>query len=92
MKSTFFLGYDVSGEEYIFEGESFPAQPDALAYARAFVPVAERLWAEGKWRPHPLRLEKGGLNGVLHGLQILREGKYSAEKLAYRVAETQWPV
>ena len=91
VKSTFFLGYDVSGEEYIFEGERFPARPDALAYAKEFMRIAEKLWAQGKWRPHPLRLEKGGLNGVIDGLRILREGRYSAEKLVYRVNETEWP-
>jgi hypothetical protein len=92
VNSTFFLGYDISGEDYIFEGEKFKANPDALAYAVAFFPVAERLWAEGKVKPHPQKLGPGGLGGVLEGLQILREGKYSGEKLVYSVGETVWPV
>lgn len=91
VQSTFFLGYDVSGEEYIFEGERFEAKPDALAYALAFCPIAEKLWADGKLKPHPQRVGKGGLQGVLEGLQILREGRYSGEKLVYRVEDTEWP-
>ncbi|KAF2099072.1 putative zinc-binding oxidoreductase ToxD [Rhizodiscina lignyota] len=91
VKSTFFLGYDISGEDYIFEGTKFEAKPDALAYAVGFFPIAEKLWAERKWKPHPQRLGPGGLQGVLEGLQILREGKYSGEKLVYRVEETVWP-
>lgn len=91
MTSTFFLGYDVSGEEYIFEGEKFPANPDAHTYALEFLPIAEKLWAEGRLKPHPQRVEADGLNGALQGLQIMRDGKYSGEKLVYRVEETTWP-
>lgn len=34
---------------------------------------------------HPPKLGKGGLEGVLDGLQQLREGKVSGMKLVYRV-------
>jgi hypothetical protein len=91
VESRFFLGYDVTGEEYSFEGERFSADYCALAYASKFIPVAEKIWAEGKLQLHPQRVEAGGLNGALDGFQIMREGKYSGEKLVYRVDETSWP-
>ena len=91
VKSTFFLGYSLSGEEYIFEGETYPAVPEDYVHGVKFVSIAERLWAEGKWKPHPQRIESGGLSGISDGLQQMREGKYSGEKLVYRVDETKWP-
>ena len=92
MKSTFFLGYSMSGESYIFEGEKYPAQPEAYEFAMKFMGVAERLWAEGKWQPHPQRVEPGGLLGAIAGMQRMREGRGpSGEKLVYRIDDTTWP-
>ncbi|ETN39312.1 uncharacterized protein HMPREF1541_05535 [Cyphellophora europaea CBS 101466] len=92
VETTFFLGYSVSGEAYIFEGESFEADPDLFEHGVRFVEATEAIWSQGKFVTHPVRLEKGGLRGALEeGLQILREGRYSGEKLVYRVEETDWP-
>lgn len=90
IKSNFFLGYSMSGEEYIFERGTYPASPGDFEFGVKFASVAEELWAQGKWKPHPQRLEKAGLSGIPHGLQQMREGKYSGEKLVYRVEETTW--
>lgn len=58
-----------------------------------FVEVAERLWREERVVEHPQRMEGGGLRGLLDvGMGVMREGKYSAEKLVYRVEETEWVV
>ncbi|KAF2152779.1 putative zinc-binding oxidoreductase ToxD [Myriangium duriaei CBS 260.36] len=90
VESSFFLGYDVSGEDFIFEAETYSANPEAAAYATKFMPIAEKLWNEGKLKPLPQRIGPGGFQGVLDGLQVLREGKYSGEKLVYRTEETVW--
>lgn len=37
---------------------------------------------------HPPRVGRGGLQGVLDGLEQLKEGKISGVKLVYRVDET----
>jgi hypothetical protein len=93
VESTYFLGYSVSGEDYIFEGEHYKADQEFFEHGIEFAKIAESLWKEGEFVPHPQRLEKGGLNGILEsGLQIMRDGKYSAEKLVYRVDESAWPV
>lgn len=91
VKSIFFLGYSLSGEEYIFEGERYEAQPEDFVFGAKFADIAERLWAEGKWKAHPQRVGNRGLLGVTDGMQEMREGKVSGEKLVYRINETILP-
>ena len=89
--TTFFLGYSISGEAYIFEGESYEAQSADFAFAKRFMPVAEQLWAEGKLEPHPRRVGEGGLQGAVEGMREMKEGRVSGFKLVYRVDDTVWP-
>lgn len=91
VESIFFLGYDMSGEAYIFEGESYPAKPEALEFGRRWYAVAEELWASGKWRNHRQKVGEDGLMGVLDGMEKMRQGLVSGEKLVYLVDETAWP-
>lgn len=56
-----------------------------------FLSIAEKLWEEGKWKPHPTRVGSGGLIGVLGGMKEMKEGKVSGEKLVYLVDETKLP-
>jgi NADPH:quinone reductase-like Zn-dependent oxidoreductase len=88
VESIFFLAYGASGEGYIFEGEHYPAEPTYHAHVREFAAVAKKLWAEGKLREHPLRLEQGGLQGAIEGMRVMKEGRYSGEKLVYRIEDT----
>lgn len=89
--SSFFLGYSVTGEKYIFEEEHHDADPEFFSHGVRFAQVVDELWAQGHFRPHRQRLEERGLNGILeNGLQTMRDGKYSAEKLVYRVDDTEW--
>lgn len=48
--------------------------------------MAEKLFAQGKLKPHPQMVGDGGLKGVFDGLQKMREGKVSGQKLVYRVS------
>ena len=91
VESTFFLGYGISGESYIFEGDNYEARPQDFAFASEFLELAERLWAEGKFQTHPQRVGPGGLLGAVSGMQQMREAKVSGEKLVYRIEETAWP-
>lgn len=79
VESIFFLEYDMSGELYKFEGTTYEARPEALAFGRESYKTAERLWAEGKWEPHPQRVGSGVLLGVLDGMQEMREGLVSGQ-------------
>lgn len=48
-----------------------------------------RLLEDGRLKPHPYEVIPGGLDGVLTGLQKLRDGKASAVKYVYRIEETK---
>lgn len=91
VKSIFFLGYNLSGEEYVFEGERYPPSPGDFHFGKKFTALVERLWMEGRWKTHPVCLGSDGLVGVLGGMKQMKEGKVSGEKLVYRVDETEWP-
>lgn len=62
-------------------------------FAKRWAGVCERLLGEGRVKAHPVRVEregerekgKGGLEGVLEGLERLRRGEVSGEKLVYLV-------
>ena len=47
-----------------------------------------RLLEDGRLKGHPYEVIPGGLNGVLIGLQKLRDGKASGIKDVYRIEET----
>ncbi|KAI0543588.1 putative alcohol dehydrogenase [Xylaria curta] len=46
----------------------------------------QQLLNEDKLRSHPVRLEDGGLSGLLNGIEILRKGGVSGQKLVYSLA------
>ncbi|KAF2819228.1 putative alcohol dehydrogenase [Ophiobolus disseminans] len=47
--------------------------------------VIERLLLEGKIRPHPVRVESGGYEGLIRGVSIIRKGELSGQKLVYNL-------
>lgn len=53
-----------------------------------YVDVLAKMLATGKIKPNPVHVLPGGLAGVKDGLQYMQEGKVSAQKLTYRIADT----
>lgn len=51
-------------------------------------PLLEKLLAEGKVKPHPVRMLPKGLEGIEEGLVQLRDMKVSGCKLVARIGET----
>ena len=49
------------------------------------MPKIEALVNSGKVKPNPVKFWPGGLEAVSEGLQYMREGKVSGEKIVYRV-------
>ena len=88
VKDRFTLAYTVIGEGFDFGPNPFPAKPEDKAFAEGFLPIAEKILADGKFKVHPPKVLPGGLKGVLEGLQAMKEGKVSGEKLVYNVADT----
>ena len=81
-------GYTVFGEAFDKLGAHVPAKPKDFEHAKMFWKLTEALFEQGKLKPHPARVGKGGLLGVFDGLQEMREGKVSGVKLVYRVEDT----
>ena len=50
--------------------------------------ITEKLLAEGKMKPHAEKVGKEGLEGALKGLEDMKAGKVSANKLVYLTADT----
>jgi NADPH:quinone reductase-like Zn-dependent oxidoreductase len=84
------MGYTINGEPFKMgpNGDLNPARPDDFDFGGEFWSIAEDLMAQGKIRAHKPTVGKDGLNGVLEGLQSMREGKISGTKLVYRIADT----
>lgn len=81
------LAYTVMGEPFDM-GTSFPAKPQDKEFAERFIVIAEKLLSEKKVQVHPIKVLQGGLGGVVSGLQSMKEGKVSGEKLVYNIADT----
>lgn len=73
--------------DYNSEAKQVPGNPEHLVWMKKWIPVAERLLHEGKWRPHRQDIREGGFEGILQGLEDLKNGKISGVKVVYRVAE-----
>jgi NADPH:quinone reductase-like Zn-dependent oxidoreductase len=54
-------------------------------FAVKWFKTAQRLLDEGKLKMHPVRLMPGGFQGVLDGMDLLRNKQISGEKLVYRL-------
>lgn len=83
------LGYTFIGEHFKWAGGmDMPAQPEDFEFGKKFWELATKLVASQQITMHPAKVGKGGLVGVLDGLEQLRQGKVSGVKLVYRVADT----
>jgi len=83
------LGYTSFGEDFKMgpQGNLIPAKPEDFEFAKMFWELSRKLLAEGKIKVHPPTVGKG-LEGVLDGLQKMREGKVSGTKLVYTISES----
>jgi NADPH:quinone reductase-like Zn-dependent oxidoreductase len=64
-------------------GEDASRRDFAYAYYRLF----GKWMKEGRFAPHPYEVVPGGLEAVVGGLMRLKEGKVSAKKLIFKVAD-----
>ncbi|KAA8576457.1 hypothetical protein EYC84_006576 [Monilinia fructicola] len=79
------LGYTAVGEYFKFGPADFPAKPEDFEFAKTFWEIAKGLLADGKVKVHNIAVNKygEGFEGILNGLQAMKEGKVSGEKLVY---------
>ena len=79
------VGYDFLGEEWEFMGAKHPMDLQSFERSKKWMAVAEKLLAAGLFRPHPVDVQEGGLEGIGEGLKKLKAGKASGKKLVYLV-------
>lgn len=77
------MAFTAVGEAFEIGGQQVPAIPDDHAFAVQFTRLAQDLLSKNALKVHPVSIQQGGLDGVLEGLQELREGKVSGVKLVY---------
>ncbi|CZR61994.1 related to zinc-binding oxidoreductase ToxD [Phialocephala subalpina] len=87
VENIFFLGYTMSGEAFEIEGEKWDAVPEDYELGKKFISFSEKLLEEGVVRGHPVRMLEGGLEGILGGMEELKQGRVSGVKLVARVGE-----
>ncbi|PLN79353.1 hypothetical protein BDW42DRAFT_186747 [Aspergillus taichungensis] len=79
VNSRLTMGYTAIGKELRYKHMVFEASAEDVAFSKRFWALAEGLLAEGK----------GGLRGVMEGLEEMRAGRVSGVKLVYNVGETE---
>ena len=80
------LLYTALGREFTMRGNLYAESPEDHAHMAQFLTKTPELVAAGKVRPNPIKLWKGGLDAIPEGLQYMREGRNSGEKIVYRIA------
>ena len=83
--NNFTVAYTALGERFFFGPIEYPPNQTDFDFAVKFVTIARDLLAQGKFRVHEPDVREGGLEGILHGLQEIREKKVHGKKLVYRV-------
>lgn len=68
--------------------EDIGLESGARLLARAFFRLFTDGLSEGWFKAHPYEVVPGGLEGIQTGLENLRDGKASAVKYVFRIAET----
>lgn len=60
-----------------------------MELSKLFFPMFERLLNEGKFRTHSTQQVKGGLEGIIEGLKLLKSGSVFGKKLV-AILSDEW--
>ena len=82
---THFSSFASFGQRFTLGPYDLPDSPEDYAWAKAWWRTVSRLVAEGKLKPHRPLVREGGLQGVLDGIQDIRDLKIRGHKLVYRM-------
>lgn len=84
VKPDWILGITMSGNEIaIGGGYGSKPNPELRAFGCEWFLRVEALIHAGKIRPHPVKLQKGGLSAVIAGVRRMQGRQVSGEKLVY---------
>ncbi|KAH6606914.1 hypothetical protein Trco_006067 [Trichoderma cornu-damae] len=81
------VGYTIFGRPFNRWGAYTEGRPEDHEFAKKWRDLSEQLFREGKAKPSKIEVNRGGsgLEGVLVGLEEMRQGKVSGRKLIYSV-------
>jgi len=79
------LLYTVLGVEFEWPGVKFPASPEDKAAMEGWMPLLPDLFKSGTIKPNPILPFDGGLANITEGLDYVKSGKQSAQKVVYKV-------
>ena len=84
---SFTIAYDCLGEEYLFIGKVCVPAPDEMEHAIMWKDLAQQLLEERVVVPirHELNRTGSGFEGILKGMDEMRQGKVSGTKLVYTI-------
>ncbi|KAF2837928.1 oxidoreductase [Patellaria atrata CBS 101060] len=88
VESTTTMAYTVFGEDWKMGSMFFPAKKENFEFGKTWFALVEDLISKGRIGPHRIGVGEKGLEGVLDGLQLLRDSKVSGKKLVYRIEDT----
>ena len=90
VRTAVVMAYEIAGCAVDYGAESAYTRPaSAESYALGVKAAGEMqpLLDGGRVVPHPVKELKGGWDGILKGLEMLRGGKVSGEKLVVRIPQ-----
>lgn len=91
VKHELVMGGAISGRGVeLPEPYGIPPNPDIGEWARQWYRTVQRLLDEGRLKPCPLEIIPGRFEGILKGLDLLRNGKVSGRKLIVVLAENEY--
>ncbi|KAI0089301.1 GroES-like protein [Irpex rosettiformis] len=79
------LIYTALGREF-FMRQTYLASPEDRNHMAQFLKKVPGFVSAGLIKPNPVKVWKGGLDGINAGLDYMREGKNSGEKVVYRIS------
>ena len=78
--------YTALGREFVWKaGMVVPQSLEDKNHHAAFLKKLPQLVQEGVVKPLPIKVWEGGLKAIPDGLQWMREGNVSAQKIVYRL-------
>jgi len=78
------LLYTVHGQAFQYGSRAYyPASPEDRAHMANFLKKLPDLVSSGAIKPNPVKKWEGGLEAIVDGLQYMRDGKVSGEKIVY---------
>lgn len=79
------IGYTMIGERFTIGELEFPAKPEDFEFGKQFWELSRGLLGKGAVKVHRPSVNKygQGFEGILKGLEAMRDGKVHGEKLVF---------